>query len=156
MSRTTNRTIVITESNRTRLEELLGYARGLAPRDRRYLESLEEELDRAEVVAANEIPPDVVTMNSRVRVRDLDSGMERVYTIVFPRDADPAHNRISILAPIGTALLGYRVGDVIEWEVPAGTRRLRVEEVLYQPEAAGERLEPSPTRNFFVLDQSRA
>jgi regulator of nucleoside diphosphate kinase len=155
MSRTMHRTIVITESNRNRLEELLGYAHGLTPRDRRYLESLEEELDRAEVVAANEIPPDVITMNSRVRVRDLDSGMERVYTIVFPRDADPAHNRISILAPIGTALLGYRVGDVIEWEVPAGTRRLRVEEVLYQPEAAGERLEPSPTRDFFVLDPSR-
>ncbi len=153
---TMKRALVVTESNRDCLEKLLGFAHDLAPRDRRYLEMLEEELDRAEVVAANEVPPDVITMNSRVRVRDLDSRTERVYTIVYPRDADPARNRISILAPIGTALLGYRVGDVIEWEVPAGTRRLRVEEVLYQPEAAGERLEPSPTRDFFMLYQSRA
>ena len=76
-------------------------------------------------------------MNSVVRLRDLDSGETEEYELVYPADADMAHNRISVLAPIGTAILGYRLGDVIEWPVPAGLRRLRVEEVLYQPERAG-------------------
>jgi regulator of nucleoside diphosphate kinase len=59
------------------------------------------------------------------------------YELVYPADADMAHGRLSVLAPVGTAILGYRRGDVIEWPVPAGLRRLRVEEVLYQPERAG-------------------
>jgi regulator of nucleoside diphosphate kinase len=67
----------------------------------------------------------------------LDSDETEEYELVYPADADMAHNRISVLAPIGTAILGYRLGDVIEWPVPAGLRRIRVEEVLYQPERAG-------------------
>ena len=69
--------------------------------------------------------------------RDLDLDEVEEYELVYPADADLERNRISVLAPIGTAILGYRVGDVIEWKVPAGLRRLRVEEVLYQPERAG-------------------
>ena len=76
-------------------------------------------------------------MNSVVRLRDLDSGETEEYELVYPADADVSLNRISILAPIGTAILGYRLGDVIEWPVPAGLRRFRVDEVLYQPERAG-------------------
>ena len=71
-----------------------------------------------------------------LRVRDLDSGARAVYTLVFPSDADIERRRISILAPIGTALIGYRVGDRIEWRTPGGTRRLEIEEVLYEPETA--------------------
>ena len=81
----------------------------------------------------DEVPSDVVTMSSIVSLRDLDSGETEEYELVYPADADLENNRISILAPIGTAILGYRVGDVIEWPVPGGLRRLRVEEVLYQP-----------------------
>ena len=137
------RTIYVTESDKARLEDLFDYVSNLWERDQRYLDSLRQELERAEVVAAAEIPPDVITMNSQVRVRDLATGKVTVYTLVFPRDSDFFCNRISILAPIGTALLGLRVGDVVEWKVPAGTRRLKVESVLYQPEAAGEESGPS-------------
>jgi regulator of nucleoside diphosphate kinase len=100
--------------------------------------ALEEELDRAEVVAPDRIPADVVTMNSEVRLKDLDTGKVLVYRVVYPNtrpvgSADP----LSVLAPLGTALLGYRAGDVIEWRVPRGMRRLKVLAVLYQPEAQG-------------------
>ena len=137
------RTLYVTESDKARLEDLFDYVSNFWKRDQRYLDALRQELERAEVVAAAEIPPDVVTMNSQVRVRDLSNGRVTVYTLVFPRDSDFSRNRISILAPIGTALLGLRVGNVIEWKVPAGTRRLKIESVLYQPEAAGEEREPS-------------
>jgi regulator of nucleoside diphosphate kinase len=107
-------------------------------KDREHLEALGAELDRAHVVAPEEIPGDVVTMNSAVLVRDLDSGTEMALTLVFPSDTGLELGKISILAPVGTALLGYRVGDTIEWKVPGRVRRLRVERMLYQPEAAGD------------------
>jgi regulator of nucleoside diphosphate kinase len=133
------RKIYITKFDKMRLTELVKVATEFGhSRDKEYLTALEEELDRAETVDSKDIPTDVVTMNSKVRVQDLDSGNEMVYSLVFPRDANIDQNRISMLAPLGTALLGYRVGDVIEWKVPAGLRRIRVEEVLYQPEAAGD------------------
>ena len=128
--------IFITEEDMERLQYLLDPAGRLLSRDQEHLETLEEELDRAKVVSPSQIPKDVVTMNSKVRVRNMDTGNDATYTLVFPRDADIAQGKISVLAPIGTAILGYRVGDVIEWRVPGGRRRLRVEEVLYQPEAA--------------------
>ena len=85
-----------------------------------YLEELDGELDRGEIVKPEEIPSDVITMNSTFRLRDLDNGEEAVYTLVFPGKADSANGKISILAPIGTAVLGYRVGDTVEWECPQG------------------------------------
>ncbi len=81
---------------------------------------------------------DVVTMNSQARVRDLNSNEEMVFTLVFPAEVDYVRGRLSVIAPIGTALLGYRAGDTVEWKVPAGIRRLKIEQVLYQPEAAGD------------------
>ena len=101
-----------------RLSDLVESAERISSRDLEYLRMLEEELRGAEVVSSSEIPPDVVTMNSRVRVRDLDSGRESTYSLVFPRDSDIAKGRISILAPIGTAIIGYRAGDVVRWPVP--------------------------------------
>ena len=111
---------------------------------------LEEELDRARIVSAGRVPADVVTMNSRVRMTDLGTGKEMTYTLVFPREADFSQGKISVLAPIGTAILGYRAGDVIEWNVPGGRRKFRVEEILHQPEAA-ERAARAP-----ATDESRA
>jgi regulator of nucleoside diphosphate kinase len=75
-------------------------------------------------------------MNSSFRLRDLETGEEVVYTLVFPAKADSSSGKISVLAPIGTAVLGYRVGDVVEWQVPAGMKKFKVEAILYQPEAA--------------------
>jgi regulator of nucleoside diphosphate kinase len=89
------------------------------------------------------VPPDVITMNSEVRLMDVDSGEVKVYKLVFPTQTR-TENSLSVLAPIGTAILGYRVGDVIEWRVPKGVRRLKVLEVLFQPEAAGVRSDGVP------------
>jgi regulator of nucleoside diphosphate kinase len=104
---------------------------------------LEYEIERARIVKSTEVPEDVVTMNSRVRVRDLDSGDAVVFSLVYPSfpfaagSDHLAEMTVSVLAPIGTAVLGYCVGDIIEWEVPAGARTLKVEDVEFQPEAAG-------------------
>jgi len=132
------RAIYITHFDMERLQKLLEGARLWSQRDREYLDKLEEELDRAILVASEDVPGDVVTMNSLISVRDLDSKKEMTLRLVFPSDADYEQGRISILAPIGTALIGYRAGDTVEWRVPAGVKRLKIIAVLYQPEAAGD------------------
>ena len=128
------RPIIISREDRERLEALIESARRDSRVREECLAPLEAELRRARVVRGDKVPPDVVTMNSVVRLRDLDSAVTEEYELVYPEDADIAIHRISVLAPIGTAILGYRPGDVIEWPVPSGRRRLRLEEVLYQPE----------------------
>ena len=132
------RTIQITELDRKRLIELILEAQSGEYRKSVYLENLRGELERAEVVPPEKIAGDVITMNSTVMLTDQDTGEEETYTLVYPEDADTAQGKISILAPIGTAMLGYRVGDVFEWEVPAGKRHLKVAKILYQPEASGD------------------
>jgi len=102
------------------------------------IEELEAELNRAVIVDSDKIPPDIVTMNSKVYLRDMDTGEDEFYQLVYPEDADVEQSKISILAPIGTAILGYKVGDIIEWNVPAGLRKLKIKKIVYQPEAAKE------------------
>lgn len=127
--------ITVTRFDLERLERLLDRVGGGGN-----LDLLKQELDRAEVVEPEDVPPDVVTMNSRVRVRDEASGEESEFQLVFPAAADAEKGAVSILAPIGSALLGLRVGAVIEWPVPDGrARRIRVVALPYQPEAAGDR-----------------
>ena len=128
--------IVITEADYVRLRRLVESSRLFRQHDAKHLDDLEQELERAAIMKAGEVPSDVVTMNSRVKVKDLNSGRVTTYQIVFPGQADIAKNRISVLAPIGTGLLGYRAGTTIEWQVPSGMRRFRILEVEYQPEAA--------------------
>ncbi len=99
---------------------------------------LENELNRGKVVNPREIPGNVITMNSEVSLQDLDDNEEIVYRLVFPAEADAERGWISVLAPIGTALLGYKEGDVIEWKVPSGVVKLKVTKIVYQPEAAGD------------------
>lgn len=129
--------IVITEADYVRLQRLVESSRVFRQRDAKHLDDLEQELERAAIMKAGEVPSDVVTMNSRVKVKDLNRGRVTTYQIVFPGEADIAKNRISVLAPIGTGLLGYSAGTTIEWQVPSGMRRFRILEVEYQPEAAG-------------------
>ena len=131
------RQIVVTRDDMARLRELVRQGRKASRRDQGHLAELDQELDRAEIIDANDLSADVVTMHSTVRVRDLDAGTSVVYTLVFPVDADIERRRISVLAPIGTALIGYRAGDNVEWMTPGGPKRLEIEEVLFQPEAAG-------------------
>jgi len=127
------RVIYITEADMQRLRPLIEGMKN----SRDDLRALETELKQARIVTPADVPPDVITMNTKARLRDLDTGEEMVFTVVFPGNASIEHDRISVVAPIGTAMLGHRVGDEFSWEVPAGLVRLRVEEVLYQPEAAG-------------------
>jgi len=127
--------IVMTEADFKRLNDLV------ESRDSRALgsmNSLKSELQRGHVVAPTSVDKDVVTMNSRVRVRDLDSKKREVYTLAYPYDADIEEGKISVLAPLGAALLGAKVQQVIECPTPRGVRRLKIERILYQPEAAGD------------------
>lgn len=101
--------------------------------------ALMDELNRAEVRSPEQIPADVVTMHSRVECEDVASGEEHVLTLVYPSEADVERGRVSVLAPVGTALLGLSVGQSIDWQAPGGRAlRLRVKSVRYQPEAAGK------------------
>lgn len=100
--------------------------------------SLEQELRSGEVVAPTRVPKGVVTMNSKVRVRDLKSDERETFSLVYPEDADINEGRLSVLAPLGQALLGAKAGDVVEVDAPAGVRRIKIERILYQPEAAGD------------------
>lgn len=130
--------IQVTASDLERLKKLLLDAQRTSYRKSVYLAHLQKELGRAEVVESKDVPGDVVTMNSRVQLADMDTGEEEVYTVVFPEEANAGQGKVSVLAPIGTAMLGYEVGDVFEWDVPAGKRRWKVKQILYQPEAAGD------------------
>lgn len=133
-----SRSIYITESDKMRLEEIIAVASEFSSHTRKDLEALAQELARAEIVDPKEVRPDVVTMNSRVILQDIDTDEEMNYALVFPKDADVSKGAISVLAPVGTAILGYSKGDVIEWRVPVGMRRIRIKEILYQPESAGD------------------
>lgn len=127
--------IFIAEDDRVRLEALLRRVADQPTQQAGNLAALAGELRRARVVPRAELPPDVVTMGSTVRLRDLETDEEETYTLVYPHEAAIEDDKLSVLAPVGTALLGYRAGDEVEWPVPAGVRRLRVEEVLFQPES---------------------
>jgi regulator of nucleoside diphosphate kinase len=107
-------------------------SRRAAARDREHFLDLREELEQARIVDVEEIPADVVTLHSEVCVRDNDTGVSAVYTVVLPAEANLASGRVSVLAPLGTALLGYREGDYIEWQMPGGVRRLRIQRVRQQ------------------------
>ena len=136
----TREQILITREDKKRLLRVLSRI-GTEYADREDLVLLGEELERAVEVEPEAVPADVVTLNSTVRVIDLESSEATDYTIVMPGEANYEAGRISVLAPLGTALLGFRVGDEIEWDVPRGIRRLRIDAVLFQPEAAAHAVE---------------
>jgi len=129
--------IVLTATDERRLAQLLqAKANEL---ERGTLELLEGELQRATIVDSSQIPDDVVTMNSVVSFEDLETGQPSEVTLVYPSASSGTGGKVSILAPIGSALLGLSVGDSIVWPVPGGrSRRLRVTAVHYQPEAEGQ------------------
>lgn len=133
----TTRTLIVTQKDLDRLKALLENYRGDAD-TRPYIQALKQELEQAQIVESKDIPPNVVTMNTTVKVRSDGAKRGQTMTIVYPERADIDEDRISVLAPLGTALLGYREGDVVEWEVPAGRRKFTIEKIVYQPEASGD------------------
>lgn len=130
------RRIIITEPDRRRLETLLTSEFARVAGSASYRDALSAELQRAQVVPQEDVPRGVVTMNSTVVLRDLETGERETYTLVFPQDANIGEGRLSILAPVGTAILGERVGDEIHWLVPGGWRRLKIEKVAYESDRA--------------------
>ena len=129
----TTRTIIISEEDRDRLEKL--FTGDITDSiEESNLRALRVELDSATVVEPEDVPPDVVTLDSTVRLCDSRSSYENSYTLVHPDDGVIADHHLSVLAPVGTAILGYRVGDNVRWPVPGGTARFRIKEVVFQPE----------------------
>lgn len=133
-----NEAIYITQYDFARLEACIGDMRRSPHLDDEYVDLLESCLQAAVVMPSDEIPPDVVTMNSRVQLRGAGSRRLGSYTLSFPEAADPSQNRVSVFAPMGIALLGRRVGDEVEWSVGPRSVRAHLDAILYQPEAAGD------------------
>jgi len=129
------RQIYITDSDMKRLRALVLSQDTQNSTHNKLLQDLNNELDRAIVIASENIPNDVVTMNSQIHLTDLDKGETIVCSLVFPGKADFEKNRISILAPVGAAIIGCKVNDILDFEVPSGRTRLRIDTILYQPES---------------------
>lgn len=100
--------------------------------------TLEQELSRAHLVDSYDILPDVITMNSRLKLRAMNNGEELHFTLVYPHDADETSYRVSILNPVGMAVLGCRLGDKVQLQQVKGVSTYWVEAILHQPEAAGD------------------
>jgi regulator of nucleoside diphosphate kinase len=132
------RHIFVTVFDLKRLNELLRYSTGFDERDKTQIKLLKKKLQEAKIYSPKVIPEDIITMNSKVRLKDIYSEEELIYTLVYPVSADINKNKISILAPIGVALLGHRVGEIVDSGISEDLTKFRIEEILYQPEAAGE------------------
>lgn len=124
--------IVITDHDFQRLLPILEQS------DTPASELLDGELHRATIVEQRNVSPDVVTMNSEVVYEDFATGLRRTVRLVYPKDADASRGWVSVLAPIGSALLGLQVGQAIEWQLPSGRKEVFVVEIRYQPEARGD------------------
>ena len=132
---TAEKTTIITDAELTRLESMIRSLRGVGEPYGTHARELREHVRRARLVRAEEVEPDVVTMNSRVRVRDVDTEQASTFTLAYHGEAEMFGDRLTVLSPLGMVALGARVGDVLDWDVPpAVRRRLVVERILYQPE----------------------
>lgn len=128
---------VLTTIDRRRLGTLVQNVHDQLPHLRFLAQLLEDAVEQARGVDPEQIPRDVVTMNSTVVLRDLESRQAEKYTLTYPSHADIRHDRLSVLAPSGMAIIGRAIGDVVDVPDPSGTHRLRVEAIDFQPERAG-------------------
>jgi regulator of nucleoside diphosphate kinase len=130
------KTMFITVNDYQRITGLIEFA-SVKNKNPEIANRLLQELKVAKTFPQDRISDNIVTMNSRARLREITSGREIEITITYPQDADSREQKVSVLSPIGVALLGCREGDVTSWRVPGGVGRFKVEKVIYQPEAAG-------------------
>jgi regulator of nucleoside diphosphate kinase len=128
--------IYITEIDLERLKKILESDLHIGKVPEECIQDLEHEINRATIVDPKQISSDIITMNSRVLLHV--DGDEMEVSLVYHQDADPNNNKLSVFSPIGTAILGYSEGSVIEWEVSSGVKKIHIKKVLYQPEAAGD------------------
>lgn len=150
----TNGPIIVADGDEERLRRLVRALKYSLFRDQRQLDLLDQTLESAEVRPPGRVPKDVVRMNSRVRVLDFDTRKKGMYTLVFPEEANISRGLISVLAPLGIALLGRRRGDTIEARVPGGIRKLRVEHVWHGPEITRKRVGGRSSRRELHSSQS--
>ena len=127
--------IIVTARDHAELSSVIAVAGKVSQRVKWELRLLENELRRARIVAPEEVPPDVITINTRAELLDLETSERMEFTLVLPANENVNDGKISVLAPLGTAMLGYRVGDEFVWHVPHGLRRLKVTKLHLQPEA---------------------
>jgi regulator of nucleoside diphosphate kinase len=130
--------IIINRLDYARIKKCIGDAKQFKSISNAEAENLLKELDSAKIVEPEAIPSNVVTMNSIVKLSFLNNNKQAQFQIVYPDQANLKENKISIFSPIATALIGYKVTDEIDWIVPAGLTKLRIDEIIYQPEAAGD------------------
>lgn len=130
--------MMMTDVDRDRLADTARALRQVGGPYRDFAAELESEIDRAKICPRDGIAPEVITMNSKVRILDLRTQERSRFTLVYPHESDILEGRMSVIAPLGLALLGRRAGEVVELKVPSGNRRFLIEKVLYQPEAAGD------------------
>jgi regulator of nucleoside diphosphate kinase len=130
--------LIINRLDYSRIKRCIDDARQLKSISMAEAEKLMIELDSAKIVKPELIPANVVTMNSIVKISFLNNQKVIQFQIVYPDQSNLKENKISIFSPIATALIGYQTGDEIEWIVPAGLTKIRIEEIVYQPEAAGD------------------
>lgn len=128
--------IYVTNTDRDRIKKILEKRPEGDRTIDKSIRKLRRELERAIVVEQKNIPADIITMNSKALLQLNDEDVE--ISLVYPKDTDLAKMKLSIFSPIGTAILGYREGSTIEWEVPSGTSKISIQKILYQPEAAGD------------------
>jgi regulator of nucleoside diphosphate kinase len=128
--------IIVTTRDHAELSSVIAVTGKVSHRVKWELRLLENELNRARIVAPEKVPPDVITINTRAEFLDLETGERMEFTVVLPIDANINDGKISVLAPLGTAMLGYRIGDEFVWHVPHGLRRLKVIKLHFQPEAS--------------------
>jgi len=132
------RSICITSTDMERLESLLDFATPTNEIDLVNLERLEEELCQANIVEPEDIPLNIVTINSKVWLREIDSDHEIMFILVFPLEANLSEHKISILAPIGSAVIGRQTGDIIKWKAPGGIKRAKIRKLLCRSKISGE------------------
>ncbi|HRA88594.1 MAG TPA: GreA/GreB family elongation factor [Planctomycetaceae bacterium] len=131
------KTITITELDRQRIERLLVEFDARAAKPDEHLEWFRKKFEQATIVSQEEVPADVVTMNSTVNLYDMDFDVTESYTLVYPVNADIFENRVSVLNPLGMAILGHRPGDVARWKNAHGEHQLELRELVFQPEREG-------------------
>ena len=152
-----NHPIIVADADIHRLDRLIRAQRHSLFRDQLQLDLLEQVLQNADVRASDRVPKAVVRMSSSVVARDLDTRHEELYTLVFPEKADISRGRISVLAPVGIALLGHRKGEVVEARVPGGIRRLRIEQVWQEMPMLGRNSpKDQPIRHPLTLEPDLA
>ena len=130
--------VTLTKNDYTRIYKAITDAKNSKTINSNEAEKLLSELSKAEIVPSEKIDKDVVTMNSEVKLFFENTQKEQSFKIVYPQDANLKENKISIFSPIATALIGYKISDEIEWIVPGGMTKIKIVDLIYQPEAAGD------------------